>query len=141
MFSTNLFFAINFLSPDFLIFFIFGALAVFTFWLRKKPQHKLIVWLLFLLEATFVWKLLAEIFFPLSHLVTEQYLLWSVVFITHRWLVLLPIPFLLATAIVILLVYHDKISDHHAREYRRCFSLLMVSSFVLFLLSFGESLF
>jgi hypothetical protein len=141
MFITKLYLTASILNPDFLIFFFFGALFVLTLFLVKVPRASLGVLILGLLEASFVWKLLVEIWMPVSHVVSEANLVWSLLFVNHRWLVLLPVPFLLAAAIIVLGVYKEKIADIHAKEYRRCFSLLVFSSFILFVFSFIESFF
>ncbi|MFH1253291.1 MAG: hypothetical protein V1664_03105 [Candidatus Uhrbacteria bacterium] len=128
-------------NPDYFIFLAFGAMLILSFLLSKLPDWRLPVFFLFFLFLSTLGKIVLSLYLPVIHFVPEKFAGLAVLFITHRWLILAPIPLLIFTALIILLVYKNKISDSHAKEYRRMVIFSVITSLILFSLSAIESVF
>jgi hypothetical protein len=141
MFQNDLLFLAHLADPNMVIFFGFGSVITLLFLLRKTPYIKALISVLGLLEAAFVWKVIIDLVAPSLHLVPERFEQLAVLFVWHRWLLIIPIPLLLAAAIIILAVYRDRINETHSIVYRRMTIFSVIAAGVLFLLSVFESAF
>lgn len=141
MLQSDLLFLAKLIDPDMIMFFIFGLAVVLIFLLRTAPRLKPTIAVLAVLEGLFVWKVALGLAVPTIHIVPEKFEQLAVLFIWHRWILLAPIPILLAAAIIILAVYHERITEEHAVVYRRLTIFSVLAAFVLFSFSVLESIF
>lgn len=141
MFQSDLLFLTKLADPDMAVFFGFGAVVTLVFLLFSAPRIRSTITTLALLEVVFVWKIVLGLAAPGLHLVPERFEWLAILFVWHRWLLLLPIPILLALAIVILAVYRQRIAESHSVVYRRAAVFSVLAAFVLFSLSVIESIF
>lgn len=141
MFQSDLLFLAKLIDPDMFMFFGFGLAAVLVLQLRKTPRVKLLIIVLALLEVLFVWKVALGLAVPALHLVPERFEQLAILFIWHHWILLAPVPILLATAIIVLAVYRERITEDHAVVYRRLTVFSVLAAFVLFAISVIESVF
>lgn len=141
MFQTDLLFLAKLIDPDMFLFFAFGFVTVPILLLRTKPLIKQILVNLVVLEILFVWKVILGLAVPAIHFVPEKFELLAVLFIWHRWILLAPIPILLAMAFIVLVVYRERITETHAVVYRHLTIFSVLAAFVLFAISVVESIF
>jgi hypothetical protein len=124
-----------------LIFFLFGLAAALIFLLPKFPLSRPSLAVLALLELLFIWKIAVNLAVPVIHIVPEKFESLAILFVWHHWLLLAPVPVLLAATMIILAVYRERIVEEHAAIYRRAVSFFFGTAFVLFILSVMESIF
>ena len=141
MLQSDLLFLAKLIDPDMIMFFCFGLTVILVFLLRKTPKVKVMIAVLALLEVLFVWKVALGLATPTIHIIPEQFEQLAVLFIWHHWILLAPVPILLAAAIIVLSVYRERITEDHAVVYRRLTIFSVLAAFVLFSLSVLESIF
>lgn len=140
MLQSEIWFLFQLIDPDYLLFFEWGIVLTLLMFLSKITTKWLLCFLV-ILEGTILWKILLNLWVTKLHIVPEKLEIFSYIFLSHRWLLLLPLPFLIALAIVILSVYQNKINETVAKEYKKVIFFVLLTSFVFFTLSVIESVF
>jgi hypothetical protein len=121
--------------------FLFGAGLCLSLILKQKPQFfDELAALLVVIFLLLVAMMSLDLFGARSAFTIGSFSDFSALLSTHR-LLIIQLPFvLLASAIITLYVYGEKIVDDHAKDYRYATMVSIWSSFFIFLLIGFESM-
>lgn len=123
------------------VLFLFGAALCLSLILKQKPQFfDELAALLVVIFILLLGMMSLDLFGARTAFTIGTFADLSALLSTHR-LLIIQLPFvLLASAIITLYVYGEKIVDDHAREYRYATMVSVWSSFLIFLLIGFESM-
>lgn len=144
MFSTNFALLQSLLDPGLVLFgillFLFGALFLCLFLLEQAPNLiRLFFVLIFLIEITLLGHVVLNLFLPHLHVVSESFSFLQILFLSHRWYLLVLSFFLILQSLLIVGTYKEQLIKHHAKAYLLITRFSLVCAFVFLLISVFES--